>query len=788
MVVSAGGTIAQYANDATRTTRTDRPGSTPWNVVTVGDFDIDGGLDVAAASTSDSVARIFYRSGGSSGAIPTAASPRGIEAADLDRDGVPELVLAGRASSTVSVLSRQPDGTYRNAEFPAGRGARDLAIVDHDRGGALDILTANEYGDSLSLLFNSTLLRPAAYAFDPVVVPDDYYNSAYAVADFNHNGRPDVVRDRGVLLDGTTHVPLIADNAWGGAADVNGDGHADAIFSNRATLQTFLGDGAGGFTAGPTTGTSWSAGILRTADMNRDGRMDVVLSVNSGINNAIEVWTGTGTGRFTRHYHADTYAANALDLADVDLEWDPRHSRHQPQRRRGVPLRRHRRRDRRQVVRRRQPAIRAGGRASSTTTARRTSSSPKAPSSRGDSASGTRVGVALGNGDGTFREVAEHDLGATGPGVRRHLEWSSSEISTMTPFRIFLTSNGALLFGSSDGTLSEPHWFGVFVRFSAVMADLTGDGLTDVIGATMEGNENAPVIMKNTLRQPSENRAPIGIALPSGANGIRGFFDSDNQWDIYAGDGYRPQYPLLRFRWTTGDGRVFGTERGPAQPWAPASISSRSPPTTGAAALSATRWSSRLRRTWKPSSGRPRCCHGAWEVVADSSAASGNRLFHPDAGAPKSTAPLANPVDYLEIPFLADKTQVYKLWVRLKAERNYWGNDSVWVQVTGAKDQAGNPLYAIGSSSGLAVNLEECANCGISGWGWEDDGWGSVNRNGVLLHFPEGGVQTLRIQTREDGVSIDQIVLSASRYRTARPGSAKNDDTKLEPAGPAAWW
>ena len=94
----------------------------------------------------------------------------------------------------------------------------------------------------------------------------------------------------------------------------------------------------------------------------------------------------------------------------------------------------------------------------------------------------------------------------------------------------------------------------------------------------------------------------------------------------------------------------------------------------------------------------------------------------------------------------------------------------------------------IGSSSGLAVNLEECANCGISGWGWEDDGW-AVNRNGVLLHFPEGGVQTLRIQTREDGVSIDQIVLSAVRYRTARPGSAKNDNTKLEPAGPVlSWW
>jgi hypothetical protein len=62
----------------------------------------------------------------------------------------------------------------------------------------------------------------------------------------------------------------------------------------------------------------------------------------------------------------------------------------------------------------------------------------------------------------------------------------------------------------------------------------------------------------------------------------------------------------------------------------------------------------------------------------------------------------------------------------------------------------------------LAVNLEECANCGTSGWGWEHDGWGAVNRNGVILRFPEGGQQWIRIQTREDGVSVDQIVLSAA--------------------------
>jgi hypothetical protein len=179
----------------------------------------------------------------------------------------------------------------------------------------------------------------------------------------------------------------------------------------------------------------------------------------------------------------------------------------------------------------------------------------------------------------------------------------------------------------------------------------------------------------------------------------------------------------------------------------------------------------------------PEQMHGAWRQVGDDTAANEIRLQHPNANAPKLNAPLANPVNYIEFSFVADKTQVYKLWMRLKAENNYWGNDSVWVQFTGAKDTAGNPLYAIGSSSGLAVNLEECSGCGISGWGWEDDGWGAVNVNGTLLHFPDGGLQRIRIQTREDGVSIDQIVLSAEQFKTVRPGKAKNDTTILQARG-----
>ncbi len=75
------------------------------------------------------------------------------------------------------------------------------------------------------------------------------------------------------------------------------------------------------------------------------------------------------------------------------------------------------------------------------------------------------------------------------------------------------------------------------------------------------------------------------------------------------------------------------------------------------------------------------------------------------------------------------------------------------------------------------MSLEPCVNCGVSGWGWRDDGWGAPNRRGVLLRFAQGGLQTIVIQTREDGVSVDQLVLSSEKYLTTPPGAAKNDHT-----------
>jgi hypothetical protein len=169
---------------------------------------------------------------------------------------------------------------------------------------------------------------------------------------------------------------------------------------------------------------------------------------------------------------------------------------------------------------------------------------------------------------------------------------------------------------------------------------------------------------------------------------------------------------------------------------------------------------------------------GTWSLVADTSAAGGTRIWNPDKGAAKLNTPLANPANYFEMTFQAEAGVAYHFWLRGKADNNYWGNDSVMIQFADSVDGSGAPMYRIGTTTGGDVNLEDCSGCGESGWGWQDNGWG-VNVFGPDIYFAHSGAQTLRVQVKEDGFSIDQIVLSAGKYLKTSPGALKNDTTIL---------
>jgi hypothetical protein len=167
---------------------------------------------------------------------------------------------------------------------------------------------------------------------------------------------------------------------------------------------------------------------------------------------------------------------------------------------------------------------------------------------------------------------------------------------------------------------------------------------------------------------------------------------------------------------------------------------------------------------------------GNWARVASAGAAGGQAMRSADRGWSSPDRPLAAPEHSFDVTFDAPANTQYRVWLRLRATGNSKWNDAVWVQFSDALVN-GNPKYRTGTTEGLLVNLERCEGCGVSGWGWQNTAYW-LNQ-GTVVTFANSGTHRLRVQTREDGVEIDQVVLSAVKYKSAAPGSATNDATIL---------
>ena len=788
--------------------RQDIPGHSSLNVLATADFNRDGRLDIAAASTSTSLLAIYINTARfgvlSSVGYGTAPSPRGVAAADVNRDGIPDVAVASRASSTLTVFigSGRSDGVAAaQMEVAAGTGSRVATIADFDRDGRLDVATGNEFAGTVTVISNTTAFVRAGFAFHRLhigaVGSTSRGEPSAAVADYDHDGKTDVVTEhepRGfVTILGNGQAPLTATALTVGhihAAMVNGDAHPDVlvsdsgVFPGATTIFSFLGDGTGRFPNSAATAASIQVQNFAAADLNRDGQTDVVaFGVVPGDQKTwlAQVLLGLGDGRFSAQ---PTFAmrGNVSDLAIADVTRD------------GIL----------DVTFAHEGCCANGA--------------GVAEVFKGDGRGGfsllqtvtysqwfTVLGVAVGdvNSDGfpdlvadgyafptpnTFALIPGIAVAEGGP--QGFGEPQVTTAPTLLPRGIALAdtnldgrldivaASGSIFDGSGDGTFHPAADF-EFGDDHITIADTNRDGLPDIVhGFTFDSVE----VLLN--QRQATNTVPVVDAGPDRTFAYDVQFDEEPlQFFAPASDA---DLHRLRVEWRDADGHLRSTdaelELTGLDPGTYTFIATADDGRGGVASDS-------MRVTILP---MPEVVvhvaqdfastRGSWEIVSDASAASGLRLHDKSLGAPKVTRPLAQPSSFAVIGFVADPTQTYKLWVRLKADGNTFSNDSLWLQISGAVDGAGRPVGGFGSSSGIEINLEECSGCGVSGWGWRDEAWGQKGAIGALtLRFPQGGVQSLTFQTREDGVSVDQVVLSAQTYRTTRPGAVKNDATILPP-------
>jgi hypothetical protein len=428
-------------------------GSAP-SAVAVADMNGDGIPDIIAANGDSNTVSVLLGNGGGTfrpqQSFPVGAKPSAAAVADLDGDGKPDLVVANLYSNTVSVLPGNGDGSLRaEPAFSVGVSPSAVATADLNGDGNPDIITANGSNGTVSVLLGSGdgTLRPQQ------TFAAGYYPTALAVADLNGDGKPDIIianlgnQTISVLLgngDGTFQPPQTYPVGGGrdalAVADLNGDHIPDLIAAGgNGTVSVLLGKGDGTFQPAKKFTIGGDADAVAVADLNGDGIPDLVVIDKFGYGGDGKVFVLLGKGDGTFQPEKTSPAGPGADaVAVADLNGD------------GIP----------DII----------------------------TANRGNyDKPGDTVSVLLGRGDGTFRRQKTFHVGAD-PNAVAVADLNGDGRPDI------ITANGgsgfypgdtvSVLPGNGDGTFQPQQTFQVGDYPDAVtVADLAGDGRPDIITA-----------------------------------------------------------------------------------------------------------------------------------------------------------------------------------------------------------------------------------------------------------------------------------------------------------------
>jgi len=340
--------------------------------VAAADLNGDGRIDLVVANQQSATVSVLLNTG-TAGAATAAFStqqtfavgtnPTSVAIADLDGDGKPDLIVTNASSGTISILRNTTAPGATTPTFAAqqtlttGSYPYSVAALDIDGDGKIDLAVANVGSSTVSIFRNTTAAGATTLTFDKQASLSTRAEPAsIAVADVNGDGKPDLIvaayvgdvasillnttapgsttltfAEQQIVATGSGPVSVVA-------ADFNGDGKPDAaVVNSLAIVQTislsvFLNQTAAGaplptFTDQQTFGTGLGAASVAAADVDGDGRPDLIVTNQTDATVSVLINT-TPVGAATASFVAQTTFAVGKDpvavtAADINGDGKP---------------------------------------------------------------------------------------------------------------------------------------------------------------------------------------------------------------------------------------------------------------------------------------------------------------------------------------------------------------------------------------------------------------------------------------------------------------------------------
>lgn len=265
-----------------------------------------------------------------------------IRNADLNNNGIPDIVAADNSTNNaITVMLDYTSGVFTSITTyttPTQSNATDVAVADFDNDSHLDVVTVNNYTNSISVFAgNGTGSLSAPVSFAPL------YTCKYAAwGDFNGDSKIDLA----LLSNTSSNISILFNNSSGVgnfsfttvatyttgisspnailAVDIDNVNGLDLVVAgNNTTLNVarYLNNGTGSFTY---MGSNITAGASPTnilnGDFDGDGFQDLAFTATSP--NQMSFLHGTGSGNFATAttYSMGSYNPKAISAGDYDAD------------------------------------------------------------------------------------------------------------------------------------------------------------------------------------------------------------------------------------------------------------------------------------------------------------------------------------------------------------------------------------------------------------------------------------------------------------------------------------